>query len=147
MGVSENDLTKIEITSENENQFIWKDSKEFSYKGTMFDVVHIETIDKNTKIYHCISDAQETKLIAKYNTELQKKNRSKTNRTNPLKVFQFLEKIASFPQKQELAWNNKTLPDNFGYFNNYVTLSPEITSPPPKPVLLILKQNDALKFS
>ncbi|SRX75936.1 hypothetical protein [Aequorivita antarctica] len=55
-GISEKDLTSITVSSENENQLIWKDHEEFSYKGTMYDIVRIEVLDNNTKVYHCISD-------------------------------------------------------------------------------------------
>lgn len=101
----------------------------------MYDVVHTETVDNDTKIYHCISDVLETSLIAKYNRELQNKQKNQKNRTQSQKVFQFLEKIDSFPQKQTLAWGNKELQSNFGYYNNYAPLSLEISSPPPKQVL------------
>lgn len=133
-GISESELTCISVTSENESQLIWKDREEFRYKGTMYDIVHIEVSGK-TKIYHCISDAQETKLIDKYNKELQKKRKHRNNRTNAVKTVKFLQKINPLPQKDELAISQKEPHPNFFYYNHYAPLSLEISSPPPKQVL------------
>ena len=134
-GISEKELTSITVSSENENQLIWKDKEEFSYKGTMYDIVHVVILNENTKVYQCISDSQETNLIAKYNKELQKKRKDKNNRTNSVKTLKFLEKINPIPQKEELAFSNKKIRPNFVYHENYASLSLEISSPPPKKVL------------
>lgn len=133
-GISENDLIKIEVTSENKEKLIWKDSKEFSFKGKMYDVVRSEKIDENTKVYHCILDSQETKLIAQYNKELQKKHKNKKN-SNSLKVFKFLEEIDPLPQKAIMALSERKLLNNFKYYENYAPLTLEISSPPPKKIL------------
>ncbi|SRX53812.1 hypothetical protein [Aequorivita sp. CIP111184] len=135
LGISEKDLTSITVSSENENQLIWKDHEEFRYKGTMYDIVHIEILDENTKVYHCISDSQETNLIAKYNKDFKKKRKDKNNRTNSVKSIKYIEKINPIPQKEELAFSNKVIRPNFIYHDNYASLSLEILSPPPKQVL------------
>ena len=134
-GISEDELTSITISSENESQLIWKDSEEFSYKGTMYDIVHIEILDNNTKVYHCISDNQETNLIAKYNKEFKKKRKDRNNRTNSAKTIKYVQKINPLPQKEELAFSNTAIRPNFVYHDNYASLSLEISSPPPKQVL------------
>jgi hypothetical protein len=134
-GVSENDLTSIVVTPETALQLNWEDNKEFSYKGNMYDVVSVEIVDANTKIYHCISDVQETKLIALYNKRLRKNEKNKNNRTNPVKLFQFLLKINELPQKDELAFLQISKKNNFSYNNDYTSLSLETSSPPPKQVL------------
>ncbi|MEH6765808.1 MAG: hypothetical protein V7655_14985 [Aequorivita antarctica] len=134
-GISEKDLTSITVSPENENQLIWKDREEFSYKGTMYDIVRIEILDNNTKVYHCISDNQETKLIAKYNKEFKKKRKDRNHRSNPAKTIKYVQKINPLPQKDGLAFSQKTICPNFVYENNYASLSLEISSPPPKQVL------------
>lgn len=134
-GISDKDLTRITVTAENENQLIWKDREEFSYKGTMYDIVRIEILDSNTKVYHCISDSQETKLIAKYNKDFKKKRKDRNHRTNPAKTIKYVQKINPLPQKEELAFSNIAIRPNFVYHNNYASLSLEISSPPPKQVL------------
>ncbi|MDC8001151.1 hypothetical protein POV26_08885 [Aequorivita todarodis] len=134
-GISEKELTSITVSSENENELLWKDREEFSYRGTMYDVVRMEILNENTKVYHCISDDQETNLIAKYNKELQKKQKNKNNRTNATKTVKFLQKISPFPQKEDLAFSNKVIRPNYVYHENYASLSLEISSPPPKQFL------------
>ncbi|AFL80265.1 hypothetical protein Aeqsu_0758 [Aequorivita sublithincola DSM 14238] len=134
-GISQKDLTSITVSTENENELIWKDHEEFSYKGMMYDVVYVEILNKTTKIYHCISDTQENNLIAQYQKDLQKKQKNKNNRTNSVKTVKFLQKINPLPQKDELAFSKKIQVSNFDYQNNYSPLSLEISSPPPKQVL------------
>ena len=134
-GISEKDLTSIAISSKNEKELIWEDEEEFSYKGEMYDVVYVEILNENTKIYHCISDIQETNLIAKYHKELQKKQKSKNNRTNSVKTVKFLQKVNPLPQKEEVAFTNNAVHTNFIYYENYSPRSLEISSPPPKQVL------------
>jgi len=134
-GISEKDLTSLTVSSENENQLIWKDREEFSYKGTMYDIVRVEILNENTKVYHCISDSQETNLIAKYNKELQKKRKDKNNRNNSVKTVKFLQKINPLPQKDDVALSKKSTHTNFVYQDNYSPLSLEISSPPPQQVL------------
>ena len=134
-GISEKELTSITVSSENEKELLWKDHEEFSYKGTMYDIVYVEILDKNTKVYHCISDSQETNLIAKYNKELQKKRKDKNNRTNSVKTVKFLQKINPLPQKEEVALSKKSTQPKVVYQDNYSPLSLEISSPPPKQIL------------
>ena len=134
-GISEKDLTSIAISSENENQLIWKDHEEFSFNGMMYDIVRVEILNENTKIYHCLSDSQETNLIAKYNKDLHKKRKDKNNRTNSVKTVKFIQKINPLPQKEDLAFSNKLIRPNYVYHDNYASLSLEILSPPPKQVL------------
>ena len=134
-GISEKDLTSIAISSENENQLIWKDHEEFSLNGIMYDIVRVEIVNETTKIYHCISDSQETNLIAQYNKDLHKKRKDKNNRTNSVKTVKFLQKINPLPQKEDLAFSNKLMRPNYVYHDNYASLSLEILSPPPKQVL------------
>lgn len=134
-GISEKDLTSITVSSENENELIWKDHEEFSYKGMMYDIVHVEILNKTTKIYHCISDIQENNLIAQHQKDFQKNHKSKNNRTNSVKTVKFLQEINPLPQKEESAFLQKKHLSNFDYQNNYSPLSLEISSPPPKQVL------------
>lgn len=134
LGIPESNLTSIVITPETQNQIIWKNREEFLYKGIMYDVVHLETKGQNIE-YHCISDTQETKLIAKYSKQIQKNRKNKNNRTNPLKIFKFNQRINFLPQKEELAFSQKECSPNFNYCINYTTLSLEISSPPPKQFL------------
>ncbi len=133
-GISESELTQIAVTPEQANKLIWKDKKEFSYQGSMYDVVKVEVRDECT-VYHCISDVQETKLIAKYNKELQRKRKDKNNRNIPVKTVKFLQQVNPLPQKMEVAYLESNSKTYFNYAENYSPLSIDILSPPPKQIL------------
>ncbi len=134
-GIRESDLTIFTITPENEDQINWENTAEFSYKGTMYDVVHVETIDQNTKRYHCISDIQETKLIANYGKELEKNKGTKNTERNSLRFLKFFQEQIPSQSSTEIAFFNQEPSSNFKYFNGYTPLFLEISSPPPKQVL------------
>jgi hypothetical protein len=51
-GVPQNELITIELNASNKMDFDWKHSREFSYKGGMYDVVRTDTIDHNTVLLH-----------------------------------------------------------------------------------------------
>ena len=134
-GISEDELTSITIFPADDHKLTWKDKEEFSFNGKMYDVVHVEKSMNGATVYHCISDVQENKLIAKYNKELQKKRKDKNNRTNSVKTVKFLQKINPLPQKIEVAILEFSQKTNFVYSENYSPLSLEISSPPPKTIL------------
>jgi hypothetical protein len=134
-GIPENELTQITISSENQKDLFWKDRNEFRFRGNMYDVVRVEIVNATTKVYHCIPDGQETKLIAKYFKDLQKRRKDKNNRFNTVKTVKFIEKTNLLPQKLEGAVASKTAKARSVYENHYSPLAPEISSPPPKPYL------------
>lgn len=63
-GVPQNELITIELNASNKMDFDWKHSREFSYKGGMYDVVRTDTIDHKTVLLHCVNDIQEKQLFA-----------------------------------------------------------------------------------
>jgi hypothetical protein len=63
-GVPQNELIAIEFNSSNKLDFDWKHSREFSYKGSMYDIVRTDTINQNTFLFYCVNDIQEKQLFA-----------------------------------------------------------------------------------
>jgi hypothetical protein len=103
LGVPDNQLVHISISTKNKSQLEWKHSKEFRYKGNMYDVVKIEIVNDSTTLYQCVSDQQETILFANLDEQVKKNMDSKNNGSNPIKnLFKFLSNIYS--QSQYLAW-------------------------------------------
>ncbi|WP_116693103.1 hypothetical protein [Marixanthomonas spongiae] len=134
-GVADADLTQIRITPENEDQLIWEDGEEFRYKGIMYDVVHTEKVDHKTTVYHCLTDTQETNLLAELQDLIKKNKKTKNNRKNPVKTFfKVLNKIPPQFQKQGIAIFEPTPEVNFHYVNYYNPPKLDISSPPPKKV-------------
>lgn len=133
LGVPDNQLVHISISPKNENQLEWMHSKEFRYKGTMYDIVKTELINDTTTLYHCVTDQQETKLFANLDEHVKKNMNSKNNGSNPIKnLFKFLSTLYS--QSQNQTWPSCQLKEvakcQFSYF--YSSPSLDITSPPPK---------------
>jgi len=125
-GLSENELTLIVVTSENEKQISWiEQNKEFRYNGSMYDVVKSQT-KANKTYYYCINDKKEEKLIANYARHNRRRN----------KTLLKIRKVLS----------NKYFPENFSintktnnadiyfteYQQNYTSIYLETLSPPPK---------------
>jgi hypothetical protein len=63
-GVPQNELFAIEFNSSNKLDFDWKHSREFSYKGNMYDIVRTDTINQSTFLFYCVNDIQEKQLFA-----------------------------------------------------------------------------------
>lgn len=66
-GVPEDELTIIYHTETNAHEFSWVHSREFSYRGMMYDVVHEESNEPGVRILHCVTDHQETALFVNLN--------------------------------------------------------------------------------
>ncbi len=131
-GITINELTQITVSAANEKELLWKERNEFSYKGNMYDVVQVENVGPNTKVYHCIPDGKESKLLAKYYKDLRKRRKDKNHRYHSIKTLKFIEKTDRLPQKSNETLAEKTQHTGSVYENHYSPLAPEISSPPPK---------------
>lgn len=131
-GVPPEALTSIIVTAENKSLLLWLDEREFSYNGTMYDIVHIENISGNKTIYHCLTDKQETKLIAEYSQNLKKNQKNKNSNNNPLKLFKFHQQIEPLTPPVSNLFDTNKMANNYYYTNGYHTRSLEISSPPPQ---------------
>jgi hypothetical protein len=68
-GIDRSELVELSFTPEEEQQLRWEHSKEFEYKGEMYDVV--ESKSENGKItYWCWWDNEETSLNRRLNNLL-----------------------------------------------------------------------------
>ena len=81
LGVPQNELYLIRISPDNQHLIQWIHSKEFRYKGVMYDVVRKKTIDAKTIEFACINDEQEAKLFAHLDEEINKSNNNHSNAT------------------------------------------------------------------
>lgn len=70
-GINRSELVELSFTPEEEKQLRWEHSKEFEYKGEMYDVV--ESKSENGKItYWCWWDNEETSLNRRLNSLLSR---------------------------------------------------------------------------
>jgi hypothetical protein len=63
-GVPDGELSVIRHTAENSEDFFWIHSREFRYRGVMYDVVRSEQASDGATLLHCVTDHQETLLFA-----------------------------------------------------------------------------------
>lgn len=132
-GVPENELALITVTPENENQLDWKHKKEFRYKGTMYDVVRKEIINKTTIIYHCVTDTQETVLFAHLDEMVSKNMDPKNDQNSPVKNLLKQLSIPYYPPEKPY-WSLFQIYTAIIYEYTFLYSSPSlnIISPPPK---------------
>jgi hypothetical protein len=124
-GLSEKDLTLITVPVNDEKGICWiKPGKEFTYQGKMYDVVKSKISD-NKRLYYCIDDIKEKKLIAGF---------SKMNETNQKarKLFVKFQNI-NVIQPETVFHINETSIHAYCIrsFNTKSNIE-EVTIPPPK---------------
>ncbi|HPF12371.1 MAG TPA: hypothetical protein PKW08_13270 [Flavobacteriaceae bacterium] len=132
-GVSESDLVRIEITSDNNKALQWKDRNEFYFQGELYDIVRTEHNGSHT-VYHVLPDEKEHALIAAY---LHKQENSKDQRSESalsVKFSQMVFKIPNSPYMEDpLVFEDRST-CIFNYANHYHSIILDITSPPPQEV-------------
>jgi hypothetical protein len=129
-GLTEKDLTLISVPVNDESGICWiKPGKEFTFGDKMYDVVKIK-IDGTRKLFYCIEDSKEKKLIdgfAKINSSSQKVRKLLTS-------FQFINVI----QPESYFHINET--SNHDYciksFDAASNVN-EVTVPPPKSLFTV----------
>ena len=126
-GLAEKDLTLIIVPVNDESGICWiKAGKEFTFRGEMFDVVKIKISD-NKKIYYCINDVKEKKLIARFS----KCNESNQKARKLLVNFQYIYVI----QPESYFHINETSNHDFGIKSfEAASIFEEVTIPPPKSI-------------
>jgi hypothetical protein len=91
-GIPNSELTLIKISPENKN-IRWKHSKEFEYKGEMYDVVRTEK-HGDTTYYYCWWDNQETLLNQKLNENISMElGQNATNKSTKNKLISFYKSL------------------------------------------------------
>lgn len=134
-GVPEDQLHTLRfLTSEIENGTAginWKESREFEFKGCMYDIVHTKYSGDYT-IYECVNDVQEEVLFAqldKMTKEASSKDqntRQKTRTLLQLLIHEALVDIGAGDLQNTFA---KGFPSKL--IKGTTTVYPEIPTPPP----------------
>lgn len=133
-GIDRSELVKLSFSPNEENQLRWEHSKEFEFKGEMYDVVEKETIDGKT-VYWCWWDNEETKLNKQLNQLLAKKLGQQCPDNNQQVISNFLKSLF-FPTNEILVRNEiiaeKKSVVAFQYRVSFDSFISEIIPPPPK---------------
>lgn len=131
--VPEDELVTIVQTKENAGEFSWIHSKEFRYKGTMYDIVSLEKVSETRFIYHCVTDHQETLLfknLGKYVNNTMNANPANSKANTLLSSFfnsLYPPEISSqmhLLESEEINWACYTTEYNSPFL--------KLSSPPPK---------------
>jgi len=125
-GIKEEDLTRIVSTDKNDTSICWiKAGKEFKYLSEMYDVVKTKTFH-HTKIFYCIRDSKENRLINGFsNSHKAKKEAERRLKRTFSNHF--------FSPLFHLSENNYATDFIFNTLNSHFETSKVITpSPPPR---------------
>jgi hypothetical protein len=91
-GIPNSEFTLIKISPESKN-IRWKHSKEFEFKGEMYDVVRTEK-HGDTTYYYCWWDNQETLLNQKLNENISMElGQNATNKSTKNKLISFYKSL------------------------------------------------------
>ena len=91
-GISNSELTLVKISPENKN-IRWKHSKEFEYKGEMYDIVRSEK-HGDTTYYYCWWDNKETHLNQRLTETLSMEwGKNETNKSTKNKLLSFYKSL------------------------------------------------------
>jgi hypothetical protein len=124
-GLDNSELTVITVSANDNLEVRWiKPDKEFTYHGSLYDVVKTEL--KNGKIvYHCINDSREKKLINDFNKKNESNQKSRKILTS--------HNTSYFAQFRALAHINEISDRDFYSMPfDYISRIKEVSDPPPK---------------
>ncbi|MBN2614447.1 MAG: hypothetical protein JXR71_02025 [Bacteroidales bacterium] len=125
----ESELTMLTLSAQEFSCLHWtRVLKEFEYKGNMYDVVRIKSV-QHKKLIYCLSDNREKHLLAQYRThqKTRKNNHQRTSKTELSKYF---------PAEQHYSFPSGGTDLIYFHARSRIVLnrlSPP--SPPPKPII------------
>ncbi len=132
---SSDEIVKFRVNSgllyRNGAGFLWKDSREFEYKGQMYDIIKMVN-DNDEVIIYCLNDISEAKIITAFNDELNDLANGKLNnskyRTSLLNLISQALCLKPFLPKGPEGRQKFISEFHLNIFN-YIT---DIPSPPPR---------------
>ncbi|MCB9336000.1 MAG: hypothetical protein H6586_07615 [Flavobacteriales bacterium] len=132
--ISKSDLAFIKLSKvEAEEELDWEHSKEFEFKNNMYDVVYTETTSDSV-FYWCWLDKKETQLNILL-AELVKNTfgNNQNKKKNEKALIDFCKSLYFY----ELSNLKLDIPNycyfySDNYFDNYYSIKPNPTSPPPR---------------
>lgn len=130
-GIDKKDLTLFTFTEKEISQLNWKHSKEFEYKGEMYDIVEREKRGNST-LFWCWKDEKETKHNAKVHGVLRRLFGNKLHQKNQKQKGKFLNLVYYFIQEETTEIELEVDLRNFHYQLFYSAFIPSPIGPPPK---------------
>ncbi len=131
-GVGQNELAQLRFSNEAaQSELRWEHSKEFEYKGEMYDVVRSEQ-RADSVTYWCIHDRAETEI----NRQLDRLTDQETSKDPQRKAiftdfFQFLKTLFFDEQPVAKQAAVASFENHFSYLFSTYLVYPTTDSPPP----------------
>lgn len=131
-GIDRNELIILRFTKYDARiKLNWEESKEFEYKGEMYDVVESEEFN-DTIIFWCWWDHAETRLNKQLNDLTDKATeKNPLNQENNKRITQFLTALYSQNAFDFKTYNEKQIFTNLTNTSFYQSLSTPPPIPPP----------------
>lgn len=133
-GMDKNELVLLKFTKDEiKNQLNWKHSKEFEYKGEMYDVIKTETLG-DTTYYWLWCDNKETFLNKQLDqlVAIALGNNPK-NQENQKRLHKFLKSLFFSDDKNNITTYFNERKNNFRFISEfYPSFSISPPFPPPK---------------
>jgi hypothetical protein len=127
-------LVCVIVPAEKLNTICWTEDREFSFEGKMYDLVKKEKYADGSVHFYCLNDSKEDELLNKLDENLASQLDAGKN-TNS-KTGKLILKLLAFDYFSQPASNTiylesvSCLKQNF--ILHYLSLSREISSPPPR---------------
>lgn len=123
--------SRIISIPENSSELAWTSAnKEFRYRGTMYDVIHIEKKNGWINIY-CIDDERETRLLAHADEIAESQSQHHPSRHHPGKVMKRFFSLRYLPAAEILFCPENNSSVNFPDYISFYSFS--FSSPPSPP--------------
>lgn len=132
-GIDKSELVFLKLSNtEVQNELKWKHSREFEYKGEMYDVVE-KMVKADSTFYWLWWDHEETALNQRLSDLLaQTVGQSQENKNNHKRLYQFLNTLyfcSTIDWQALIPYSSQDL--NTTYLNNYKSFSSNPPTPPP----------------
>lgn len=132
-GVPENELFTIEFNSSNQMDFDWKHSKEFAYKGNMYDIVRTDTINQSTYLFYCVNDFQEKQLFANLDQIISHCYSEKSKSSDKQIDFSLLLTLKYLVFNTNFTFEKNPTLRHSNYWNNlYQSIAIKVNKQPPE---------------
>jgi hypothetical protein len=132
-GVPDEELTVFRLTELNAVDFEWIHSREFRFRGMMYDVVREEAGADGERILHCVTDIQETRLFSRLDETARKTAGDHAAHTAASHMLMLLLHGMSISGRhQPVPPVPYTVCMNFPWINTYSQPGILIDAPPPR---------------
>lgn len=129
----EDQLVVFRLSPENQNDFEWIHSKEFRYKGNMYDIVRKTVISASETDLYCIHDVKETGLFAHLDLLVKNAMNADKNASKASVLLSVFFSTLYFPSDQDFNFSSKATEMQFPEISEiYASLSLSVLSPPPR---------------